>query len=419
MKMDKESKEKIKLLKKQEKYNEIYLEFGSEAYLKNTPSKIKKAELKKFKKEGRYEDIYNKYGPAEHEKILVKAMYEEIKEAKGPFKAILWNIGKKLKIATAYTALIAATSATTLTGMAISDTEKNIKNNAIEYAADIEQYNNKINKYAKEINAMNLTDVQVFMKVMDDMWGSIKGYKTPELNLSGFYELDLATEEGYGVCRNMASDVAKKLNAINPEYNARVMPVGMGDTYYQIANITRTVLQDNETVSEHEGEENESSPDILSKIFGNHMVTLVDVKEDNLTLVLDPTNPGIGIYKDGDIIMLNPVHDASSNDKIEYEAKEYTSAVIIRGEGMQGVVDTIKDYFSTYEDANLTFEQIEEKYGLEAQNTALDEVREMSKTEQEKFADSLKVGENEKGEPKSISEDSMIQHLRESNEQER
>lgn len=417
--MDRESKEKIKLLKKQEKYNQIYLDYGAEAYQKYTPSKVKKAELKKFKKEGRYEDIYNKYGPAEHEKILVKAMYEEIKEAKGPLKAILWNIGKKLKIATAYTALIAATSATTLTGMAISDTEKNIKNNAIEYAADIEQYNNKINKYAKEINAMNLTDVQVFMKVMDDMWGSIKGYKTPELNLSGFYELDLATEEGYGVCRNMASDVAKKLNAINPEYNARVIPVGMGDTYYQIANITRTVLQDNETVSEHEGEENESSPDILAKIFGNHMVTLVDVKEDNLTLVLDPTNPGIGIYKDGDIIMLNPVHDATSDEKIEYEAKEYTSAVIIRGEGMQGVVDTIKDYFSTYEDANLTFEQIEEKYGLEAQNTALDEVREMSKTEQEKFADSLKVGETEKGEPKSINENEVIMHQRESNEQER
>lgn len=417
--MDKESKEKIKLLKKQEKYNQIYLDYGAEAYQKYTPSKVKKAELKKLKKEGRYEDIYNKYGPAEHEKILVKAMYEEIKEAKGPLKAILWNIGKKLKIATAYTALIAATSATTLTGMAMSDAEKNIKNNAIEYAADIEQYNNKINKYANEINEMNLTDVQVFMKVMDDMWGSIKGYKTPELNLSGFYELDLATEEGYGVCRNMASDVAKKLNAINPEYNARVIPVGMGDTYYQIANITRTVLQENETVSEHEGEENESSPDILAKIFGNHMVTLVDVKEDNLTLVLDPTNPGIGIYKDGDIIMLNPVHDASSNEKIEYEAKEYTSAVIIRGEGMQGVVDTIKDYFSTYEDANLTFEQIEEKYGLEAQNIALDEVREMSKTEQEKFVDSLKVGDTEKGEPKSINENEVIMHQRESNEQER
>ena len=417
--MDKESKEKIKLLKKQEKYNQIYLDYGAEAYQKYTPSKVKKAELKKFKKEGRYEDIYNKYGPAEHEKILVKAMYEEIKEAKGPLKAILWNIGKKLKIATAYTALIAATSATTLTGMAMSDAEKNIKNNAIEYAADIEQYNNKINKYANEINEMNLTDVQVFMKVMDDMWGSIKGYKTPELNLSGFYELDLATEEGYGVCRNMASDVAKKLNAINPEYNARVIPVGMGDTYYQIANITRTVLQENETVSEHEGEETETSPDILAKIFGNHMVTLVDVKEDNLTLVLDPTNPGIGIYKDGDIIMLNPVHDASSNEKIEYEAKEYTSAVIIRGEGMQGVVDTIKDYFSTYEDANLTFEQIEEKYGLEAQNTALDEVREMSKTEQEKFVDSLKVGDTEKGEPKSINENEVIMHQRENNEQER
>ena len=44
--MDKESKEKIKLLKKQEKYNQIYLDYGAEAYLKNTPSKIKKAELK-------------------------------------------------------------------------------------------------------------------------------------------------------------------------------------------------------------------------------------------------------------------------------------------------------------------------------------------------------------------------------------
>ena len=35
------------------------------------------------------------------------------------------------------------------------------------------------------------------------------------------------------------------------------------------------------------------------------MVTLVDVPSDELTVVLDPTNPGIGIYKDGKIIMFN------------------------------------------------------------------------------------------------------------------
>lgn len=415
--MDKESKEKIKLLKKQEKYNEIYSEFGSEAYLKYTPSKIKKSELKKLKKEGRYEDIYLKYGPVAHEKILTKAMYEEIKEAKGPLKAIIWNIGKKLKVATAYTALIASTSAVTLTGMAMSDVRADIKDNAIEYAADIEAYNNKVKQYAAEVNSMNLDDVQIFMKVMDDMWGSIKGYKKPELNLSGFYELDLATEDGYGVCRNMASDVAKKLNAINPEYNARVMPVRMEDNYFKIANIERTVLQDDPTVMEND--EAGEAPSILGDMFGNHMVTLVDIKEDNLTIVLDPTNPGIGIYKNGDIIMLNPPQNPERGEKVEYEAKEYTSAVIVRGEGMQGVVDVVADYFSTYEKANLTYEQIQEKYGLEAQNKALKEVRELNKTEQEKFAESLRVDESEKGEKRIVTESEIVISQKENNEQER
>ena len=59
--MDQNAKDKIKKLKREQKYDEIFAEFGSKAYVKNTPKKIKKAELEKLKKEHRYEDIF--YSP--------------------------------------------------------------------------------------------------------------------------------------------------------------------------------------------------------------------------------------------------------------------------------------------------------------------------------------------------------------------
>ena len=40
--MDKISKERIKVLKKENKYDEIYFEFGKEVYNKNVPYKYKK-----------------------------------------------------------------------------------------------------------------------------------------------------------------------------------------------------------------------------------------------------------------------------------------------------------------------------------------------------------------------------------------
>ena len=127
---------------------------------------------------------------------------------------------------------------------------------------------------------MYLSDIQIFMKVMDDMWGSIQGYKTPEKDIHGFLELDLANEDGYGVCRNMASDVARKLQEINPDYNARTIAVYIEDGF-KIADIERTVLETNETVQEDSSEEQEQNSIIsaIQNFVGNHMVTLVDVKE--------------------------------------------------------------------------------------------------------------------------------------------
>ena len=45
--------------------------------------------------------------------------------------------------------------------------------NSTQYENEINEYQNKIENYANEVNKMDLTNTEIFMKVMDDMWGSI------------------------------------------------------------------------------------------------------------------------------------------------------------------------------------------------------------------------------------------------------
>ena len=164
--MDKISRKKIKKLKQDKKYGEIFLEFGKEAYINYVPAKYKKEDLKRLKKEKRYEDIYNKYGKDTYNSILVKAMYGEIKEAKGTIKAILWRINMSLK----KIGFTSAFSIMQLTAAGSLMTEATIMDNSVKYESEIEQYNNNISKYADEVKSLNLSDIQIFMKVMDDMW---------------------------------------------------------------------------------------------------------------------------------------------------------------------------------------------------------------------------------------------------------
>ena len=49
-------------------------------------------DLRKLKKEGKYEDIYNKYGEDKYNKILSKAMYNEIKQEKRKRKSYFLEI---------------------------------------------------------------------------------------------------------------------------------------------------------------------------------------------------------------------------------------------------------------------------------------------------------------------------------------
>ena len=390
--MDK--KEEIKRLKKEKNYEEIYRKFGSKEYVKNTPSSYRKKDLNKLVKEGKFEDIYSKYGKKVYNNLLSRAKYQEIKENKGRKSAISWRIKRSLKLTGLYLGIASSTFTLSLPVLNASTT----KENEIKYEKEIKNYDNKIKKYAEEVNELKLNDVQVFMKVIDDMWNQIKGYKNPELDLTGFMELDLASEDGYGVCRNMASDVARKLNEINPDYNARTLVVNMGhDGQYKLADVKRKILEENETVDTDSS--SRAVQNKMSDILGNHMITLVDVKSDNLIVVLDPTNPGIGIYQNGKIEMLNSV----KGNELNFDTRKFTT--FITSNGYKDGAESVIDFADSYQESKLSPKQIEEKYGLDAQNQALKEVRKIEEakanknlSDKESFKESLKVANLDKTE---------------------
>ena len=373
--MTKEDKEKIRKLKQEGKYDTIFVEYGRGAYLSSISRKYRKEELKRLKRERNYEEIYNKYGDAEYDKILTKAMFDEIRENTNLGKAVAWKVKKILKgvagVSLASTMLIGG-------GFPVANAVEAEKN-AIEYSELVEDYDKNIKEYSKHVNSMNLTDIQVFMKVMDDMWKNIQGYKTPKLDIQGHLELDLASKDGYGVCRNMASDVARKLNAINPNYNARTMVVYMDSTNpFYISNIERNIISDNETVQDNHDEDDSQKKDdnsIMKSILRNlpnHMVTLVDINDEKLTLALDPTNAAIGVYHDGCIIILNP----TLGEKATFDTKEILNAILFSSDP-EASIKTASDYIRSFNDTGLNFNEIEAKYGLDAQNKALEEVRAM------------------------------------------
>jgi hypothetical protein len=396
----KEGRNDAKELKRTEKYDEIFQKYGIKAYKKYVPFKYRKRELKKYKKEERYEDIYLKYGEKKYNKILVRSMFNEIKAEKGILKALLWRLKHDISSIFKKTVIYFLTAST-----ALSISVDVIKNDWVEKSRQenfetIEEYNNKISEYAKKINALNLSDVQIIMKVVDDMWASIKGYKNPESEVYGFLELNLGTEEGIGVCRHMATDVARKLNAINPNYNARTLNVNLSDSVrLDMANIKRNIIQDNATVS-RENQENVASEEISEfqrNVFGNHMVTLVDIPKDNITLVIDPTNPALGMYVDGKIIIFNTLGEKGieTTDSLSYDPKEFSTAFLTRY-GYGTLVGTAIDYSMSYKSPNLPIEELCDKYGVEAQNEALKIVRELdsSKVEKKTKGDSKNSGKN-------------------------
>ena len=171
--MDKISREEIKKLKKEKNYEEIFQKYGQKEYINNTPSSYIKKDLKKMSKEGRYMDIYYKYGRKIYNKYLVQAKAREIREAKGLLSSILFRIGSKTKEIAFGLGLFSALTVPAFTVIGAESTKDYIEEVKTTYAKELEANDNEIERYAQEVRDMGLeNDVQVIMKVMDDMWFS-------------------------------------------------------------------------------------------------------------------------------------------------------------------------------------------------------------------------------------------------------
>ena len=401
--MDNFDKEEIKKLKKDKNYEEIYQKYGQKVYIKNVSSRYKKEDLKKLSKEGRYMDIYNKYGRDTYNKYLVQAQAREIREEKGLLSSVLFRIKSKTREIALGLGIFTAITVPTFTVIGAESTKKSIEEIQATYEEEIRENDEEIAKYVQEVRDMELNDTQIIMKVMDDMWERIDGYGTPseEHDKTGILELALTDEKAQGVCRNFATDNAKRMNAINPKYNARVVTVYVDqDSYSELADIERNIIEDNETVVKDESEKSETEEvfdELLVKSFGNHMVTLVDIPERNVTLVMDPTNPGIGVYINGKIVMLNPKGTEVSDKYAKMSVKEWTTSVISRG-GIDGINDTVKDMIKSYLHSDNLDEVVDgliDEFGLEAQNDALQFVRQ--KKEEKSIQDSVSKYMEQKG----------------------
>ena len=177
----KEVKTKKNIDEKSEYYEEVYHIYGKDIYDEVTPKKYKKADVKELLKENRFQDIYFKHGKEEYEKHLgymkqQDIIYETGNKPKGILAKLLYNIKNTTKKRIIPTALGIAISSATFP--IIAETE--IQSNRQKYSSEIENYIQNIEDYGKDVKKMHLSDLEVSMKVMDDMWKILKDMTIPK-----------------------------------------------------------------------------------------------------------------------------------------------------------------------------------------------------------------------------------------------
>ena len=350
-------------LRKAKEYDKIFEVYGQSIYKISVPVGYQKKDIKNLIKSGRFEDVYRKYGTGVYnEKIgemLQKDVYNETgNKPKSVFKRVKNALIHKIAPVVLSSTLLIPPA----TVVSFDYNMKEIqKENAIEFAKEIEKYDQKISQYTNEIKNLNLTDVEIFMKLMSDMWNNIDGYKTPQKEILGYPRISLETEN-IGVCRNFADDLTAKLNLINPEYNARNISVYMKSEDYNLANIPRNIIEKNETTANEENENQKNEFD-YKQIIGNHLVTAVDIPDENITLILDPTNPSIGVFNNGKIYMF------STEDGKGLETTEIGQ--LFAWGGINATKDVFGVEIRSFLEGDKDLEKLEKKYGVEAQNEAL------------------------------------------------
>lgn len=373
-------KQDLRKLMEEKRYGLIYSKYGKfDLFFIKYLRRYKKEDINKLLKEGKYQDIYNKYGEKEYNKYVVKAYETDVlNETNDLTKMKLYKTNYKLKsgfdkILKKTKNILPLVSSFMLVLGTFSFVVQKITNyNEFKFKDELAEYNLNNDNYAKKVNSLNLNDLQIIMKVMDDIWTNMDGYGEPNKDKIGLWRLDMNEKEAVGVCRNIADDFTAKINAINPEYNARNLMVYIDEKYYDdnsYSNIQRNYA---ESYKQNDNNQNSKIENILSEnltnVIGNHMVTVLDIPGKNITLVVDTTNASIGVYKNGTIKIL-------SNDKGKGVKYKPCGQFLFQ---LNTMLDLSKQNWNSLSD-NHTKDFYEKNYGIDAQNEALDYVRKIKK----------------------------------------
>ena len=378
MKLDKETKQEIKRLKKEKQFEEIYSRYGSEIYVKSSPRFYMRKLILELIEEGKYAEIKQKFGKSKYNAYLPLIRKNQVlKETKNRFLADAAYVAGKVKRGITYLAM-GAVIAVPISGVRVAYDQHKAKVAIMEENKEIiEEYNEDLEEYASYIRSLNLTQKEIVVKVMSDIYDKYK-YKFPTGDINGFFRFYLY-ENGYGVCRNIADDFCAKLNAIDPSFNAHIIGCKLNEVDEDGEDIHYDIMDNIERIIEDEDEDEEDTLTVESRFLnpdtiGNHAVAVINIKGEPVPLVVDPTNPGMGAMFNGEIYMFN----ASGNADEAIDEKTLVT-FFITGNPLH----IITDFFDSLDFREL-FDDLKERYGTDSLEETLENVRE--KVEQNKIA---------------------------------
>lgn len=235
------------------------------------------------------------------------------------------------------------------------------KRNEDKHKRELEEYNKEIKNYADYIRKLKLTDLEIAIKLIYDMWQKIDGYMKnlpkDSLDYEGINRLYLY-KYNYGVCRHFVDDMVHRLNEINPKYNARMVTLEFNGTNaaYTLPIKRKFYFDD---------EKPEKNKDIINAV-GNHSVCLMDLS-NGVTLMIDPTNLNIGYIKNKNINYFD--------SKTKYKINKLGS-FILDGNKLS---KTLKNNLELPFRSLMTYECLNERYGHLMQEDALNHIKYIDK----------------------------------------
>lgn len=239
-----------------------------------------------------------------------------------------------------------------------NDVQKDIKATARNENIDrISEYERYVDDYLESIDFTGLSDLEIFMKLMQYEHQEML-YGTPEQEITGYYRVQML--DGKGVCRNIADDLAYRLNLINPEYNAKMICVNSSYGNWIKNDDKMQIDPDYNFNNEEIDKDNKGLEEIKKRLFPNHAVTMINIPGEDYSLILDPTNSGIGVISNGKIDMFN-------SDNENYYVTELSNALLMGYDiRFSTELNELKSYFTKH-----SLEELNELYGLDAQNEAI------------------------------------------------